>query len=104
MTWNALTDGEIKYVYWWFDGTEHLFNLTADPYEQNNLAPLTEYVSKLGWWRSVLINMFVDENRGHNWYDADGALTTESTCWKKDYLSNYPCFTNPAGTTSCSTS
>ena len=103
MTWNAVTDGRMKYVYWWFDATEHLFNLTADPYEQNNLAPLTEYTYKLAYWRNLLVDMFMEEGRGNAWYDQNGALKTESTCWKKDYLSNYPCFTTPAGTTACST-
>ncbi|EDQ88446.1 uncharacterized protein MONBRDRAFT_26151 [Monosiga brevicollis MX1] len=62
--WNALTDGEMKYVFRAFFPDELLFNLTADPWEMNNLADDASYHKELMLWRERLIEQFEREGRG----------------------------------------
>ena len=65
--WNALTDGEIKYIYQAFSGDEQLFNLAVDPMELNNLAGDAHHSNTLMTWRNRMIRQFLDEGRGEDW-------------------------------------
>lgn len=101
-TWNAITDGEIKYVYWWYDGYENLFNLTSDPYEQYDLGRKdTALTTK---WRDKLIDHFESEGRDNTWVGSDGDLQTTPKCWYKDYLPAWPCYISRPDANTCSTS
>lgn len=53
--WSALTDGQIKYVYYAEDGRQQLFDLQKDPGETHNLAALTEHRQLLDTWRRRLV-------------------------------------------------
>ena len=41
--WSALTDGNVKYIFNADAPSEQLFNLTADPYELNDLSLIPAY-------------------------------------------------------------
>lgn len=56
--WNALTDGQYKYIYHAYDGGEQLFNLKEDPGEIRDLAQEAKYRELLKAWRSQLIEHF----------------------------------------------
>jgi arylsulfatase A-like enzyme len=53
--WSALTDGRMKYIYFARDGRQQLFDLTKDPGETHDLAPLAEYRPMLETWRKRLV-------------------------------------------------
>jgi len=53
--WNALTDGEWKYIYFAPRGREQLFNLDDDPYELRDLAGEPAYAQELARWRNRMI-------------------------------------------------
>jgi len=52
--WSALTDGKMKYIWFFRTGEEQLFNLREDPQELKNLAGLEEYSDELKLWRGRL--------------------------------------------------
>lgn len=56
--WNALTDGNWKYIFHARDGEEQLFNLRADPHELADLAGDPSQSAELRKWRLRLINHF----------------------------------------------
>jgi len=87
--WNALTDGEMKYVFNAFDTTEQLFNITADPAELKQLSSLPEYQTELLKWRQRLVDQFVREQRGPKWV-VDGKLQSRvnSTLYSPNYPGN----------------
>lgn len=72
--WSALTDGRTKYVFSAHDGSEQLFNLTADPGETFNLAGSddTDVAAELAVWRARLAAHLAP--RGERWVDAQGRL------------------------------
>jgi arylsulfatase len=83
--WSALTDGRVKYIYYWTDGREQLFDLKSDPGETRDLAPLDEHRTLLETWRQRLIGHLAE--RGEQ-YVVDGKLAVR----KKSilYSPNYP--------------
>ena len=54
-SFQALTDGKEKYIWFVADGHEQLFNLTNDPEECKNLADNPEYSDSLILWRERMI-------------------------------------------------
>ncbi|HWR50239.1 MAG TPA: arylsulfatase [Bryobacteraceae bacterium] len=58
--WNALTDGDWKYIFHAFDGQEQLFNLDSDPHELRDLAGDVTHQAELRRWRRRLIEHFVE--------------------------------------------
>ncbi|MHC4364044.1 MAG: arylsulfatase [Planctomycetota bacterium] len=56
--WNALTDGEYKYIYHAYDGGEQLFNLKEDPGEIRDLAQEANYRELLKAWRNRMVEHF----------------------------------------------
>eukprot|EP00928_Gymnodinium_smaydae_P025475 TRINITY_DN20271_c0_g2_i3.p1 TRINITY_DN20271_c0_g2~~TRINITY_DN20271_c0_g2_i3.p1 ORF type:complete len:568 (-),score=44.84 TRINITY_DN20271_c0_g2_i3:102-1805(-) len=69
-SWNALTDGDVKYIFHADTMAEQLFNLTADPGEKVDLAASADdsYTEALlAKWRERLIDQFERENRGLGW-------------------------------------
>jgi arylsulfatase A-like enzyme len=58
--WNALTDGNWKYVFHALDGEEQLFHLSSDPHELTDLAGDAGYEGELRRWRGRLIEHFAE--------------------------------------------
>lgn len=53
--WNALTDGQEKYIYHAYDGTEQFFDLARDPHELNDLAADASAAGRLRRWRERMV-------------------------------------------------
>ncbi|AQT68967.1 Arylsulfatase [Anaerohalosphaera lusitana] len=53
--WISLTDGQFKYVYFLYDGSEQLFDMRQGRGELEDLAGKTEWASTLEMWRNRLI-------------------------------------------------
>ena len=53
--WNALTDGEWKYIFHAYDGHEQLFHLAEDPAELHDLAGDPAYQRVLRQWRDRMV-------------------------------------------------
>lgn len=89
--WNALTDGKIKYVFRAFFADEQLFNLTSDPWEMRNLAPLSDQdpgvKAALALWRGRMVKQFQEQGRGPDWVK-DGVLQRRTQ--QQTYSPNYP--------------
>lgn len=58
--WNALTDGQWKYIYHALDGEEQLFHLTQDPHELRNLSGSPTHSATLSLWRQRLVDHFAE--------------------------------------------
>jgi arylsulfatase A-like enzyme len=91
MNWNALTDGHMKYIYFFQKGDEMLFDLDVDPYELSNLVADPNYSEALSLWRSRLVTQFEDEGRGDVWI-LNGELQKISSCSSVKLLPSYPCY------------
>jgi len=70
--WNALTDGQVKYIYYAFDGREELFDLTSDPRELHNLAADPAGKKLLAQWRQYMVEHLSE--RGEQ-FVSNGKLT-----------------------------
>lgn len=53
--WNALTDGQFKYIFHAYDGEEQLFDLRNDPGETRDLAREPAHASTLKRWRQQTV-------------------------------------------------
>ena len=60
----ALTDGSFKYIWHPLDGTEHLFDLTADPHEEHDLARLAAQRALVAQWRARLVKQLANRPEG----------------------------------------
>jgi arylsulfatase A-like enzyme len=65
--WSGLTDGATKFVYFAEYGTVQLFNLTADPYEFEDVSAEPHYAEVLATWRSRMVAQYQVEGRGPTW-------------------------------------
>ena len=83
--WCALTDGKIKYVWYFRTGKEQLFNLERDPEETRDLSKDTMYREELEILRSEMASHF--EERGEDWVK-DGKLVIRKQSML--YSPNYP--------------
>eukprot|EP00035_Acanthoeca_spectabilis_P011828 m.208673 g.208673 ORF g.208673 m.208673 type:complete len:730 (+) comp15457_c0_seq2:27-2216(+) len=89
--WNALTDGEMKYVFNACDNcggvlpVEQLFNLTADPGETVDLGQTRSEVTAV--WRERMVQQFQREGRGPEWVSPNGTLLLRPPIL---YGPNYP--------------
>lgn len=83
--WCALTDGKIKYIWFFITGEEYLFDLKKDPEELNNLSENNSYSSKLAEMRKHMVKHLSVRGEG---FVKDGQLV------KRDrtllYSPNYP--------------
>eukprot|EP01062_Namystynia_karyoxenos_P022380 TRINITY_DN18574_c0_g1_i1.p1 TRINITY_DN18574_c0_g1~~TRINITY_DN18574_c0_g1_i1.p1 ORF type:complete len:561 (+),score=130.00 TRINITY_DN18574_c0_g1_i1:75-1685(+) len=86
--WNALTDGQMKYVFRAWYGDEQLFNLTADPGELYDVAGSPNYSAELRKWRSRMVAQFQSEGRGKDWVSSTGELLRRAK--GQTYGPNYP--------------
>mmetsp|Transcript_8697 Transcript_8697/g.20696 ORF Transcript_8697/g.20696 Transcript_8697/m.20696 type:complete len:524 (+) Transcript_8697:59-1630(+) len=85
--WNALTDGVMKFILYACSGGEQLFNLTADPYETQDLSGDPQQAEALALWRRRMIAQFESEARGADWVQ-NGSL--QRRCASCLYSRNYP--------------
>lgn len=83
--WSALTDGKIKYIWFFNDGSEQLFDLEKDPQEMNNLTADKRYASKLESLRSAMANHLAE--RGDEWSKGGAPQIRKSSLL---YSPNYP--------------
>jgi arylsulfatase A-like enzyme len=72
----AIIDGPFKYTWTSFGGAELLFDLSADPYEQHNLAERAEYREKLEALRGRMIEQM--RQSGSKWLDGDRLIHNEA--------------------------
>ena len=61
---HALTDGQIKYIWRPWDGTEHLFDLAQDSREEHDLAKVASQRALLERWRARLVRELVNRPEG----------------------------------------
>ncbi len=85
--WNALTDGQIKYVFRAYYPDEQLFDLSKDHMELSNLGSDPQWKSTLLKWRQRMIEQFEKEGRGEEWVK-DGVLQRREKT--QVYSPNYP--------------
>jgi arylsulfatase len=85
--WNALTDGNQKYIFNAWDATEMFFDLVKDPQELHNVIHDGKYATIIAQWRQRLIDQFTREQRGDKWLK-NGVLQARKTSTL--YSPNYP--------------
>ncbi len=83
--WCALTDGKIKYIWFFPTGEEQLFDLSADPYEQRDLSGDRRYRRQLERFRLAMADHL--SIRGEEWVK-DGKPMVRSK--KILYSPNFP--------------
>ena len=89
-SWCALTDGNMKYVYFYNKGEEQFFDLKKDPYEAKNLTESKKYRKQLAAFREAMVEHL--SVRGEQWVK-DGKLQVikKATLYGK----NFPYEGNP---------
>lgn len=83
--WAALTDGKIKYIWNFHNGSEQLFDLREDPGETHNFSEDAAYQNKLSELRKVMVEHLSE--RGDS-FVKDGKLMTLDTTLL--YSPNFP--------------
>ncbi|WP_298063715.1 arylsulfatase [uncultured Rikenella sp.] len=68
----ALTDGHMKYIWFYNKGTEQLFDLSVDPYENRDLHDSADYAERLAAFRKRMAEHLAE--RGERWVSPDGQL------------------------------
>jgi arylsulfatase len=61
---HALTDGRFKYIWRPLDGSEHLFDLTAEPREEHDLAKVASRRELLEQWRARMVKQLANRPEG----------------------------------------
>ena len=83
--WCALTDGKIKYIWFFRTGKEQLFNLKADPQELHDLSGESSWQEKLDGMRKVMVEHL--RERGDEWVKDDKLVIRKTNLL---YSPNYP--------------
>jgi len=81
--WCALTDGKIKYIWFFRTGKEQLFDLENDPNELHNLA--NKKTATLKKWRQRMVEHLTERGEG---FVKDGKLVQRKETML--YSPNYP--------------
>jgi len=63
-TFECLTDGKEKFVWFTRDGREQFFDLRADPMEERNLIDSPDHAERVDWWRARLGEELQDRPEG----------------------------------------
>ncbi len=71
-SWVALVDGPYKYIWFYNNGTEQLFDLEADPYECHDLHASPEQTERMASFRQQMADHL--RERGPEWVAEDGTL------------------------------
>ena len=83
--WCALTDGKIKYIWFFHSGNEQLFDLQKDPHELKNLSADKNYAKRLAEMRTAMIEHL--KERGDEFVKDGKLVIREKTML---YSPNYP--------------
>lgn len=70
--WVALTDGRYKYIWFYGNGKEQLFDLKTDPYENHDLHAEAEQAGRMEAFRHNMAGHL--KERGDKWVSPDGKL------------------------------
>ena len=85
--WCAVTDGKIKYIWFFNTGTEQLFDLEKDPYECVDLSKEKRYAGLLGQARTALAEYLAE--RGPEWVrDGRAVKRPEAMLYSPNYPRN----------------
>lgn len=87
ISWNAITDGKVKYIYHAKTGAVQFFNLTADRAETKDLAGDPAYAESLALWRARMVSDFEAEQRGAEWVRNGDLTIRPGNCL---YTLNFP--------------
>jgi arylsulfatase len=83
--WCALTDGKIKYIWFFRTGQEQLFDLVKDPHELNDVSGSCSYRGILKKMRQAMINHL--KERGEEWVKDNRLMIRNQNLL---YSPNYP--------------
>ena len=83
--WSALTDGKIKYIWFFRTGEEQLFDVSRDPHELKNCSGLPAYAKQLAMMRSEMVAHLSERGEG---FVKDGKLVVRDRSLL--YSPNYP--------------
>lgn len=83
--WCALTDGKIKYIWFFHSGEEQLFDLESDPYERHNVSKEHKYSNIIQKMRQAMVEHLSE--RGEEWVK-NGQLVVRKESML--YSPNYP--------------
>jgi len=83
--WCALTDGKIKYIWFFRTGKEQLFDLSNDPHELRNCSGLFAYKKQLEMMRNEMVDHLSERGEG---FVKDGKLVIRESSLL--YSPNYP--------------
>lgn len=83
--WCALTDGKIKYIWFFHTGKEQLFDLVKDPHELNDVSKASLYQPKLEEMRNEMVKHL--EERGEEWVKNGQLVVRKQNLL---YSPNYP--------------
>ena len=61
---HSLTDGRFKYIWRPLDGSEHFFDLDADPREEHDLSRIASPPEQVTTWRQRLIKLLASRPEG----------------------------------------
>jgi arylsulfatase A-like enzyme len=59
-TYQCLTDGREKFIWYVADGREEFFDLVTDPSEKRNLIASRDHTDRAKWWRSELVSVLAE--------------------------------------------
>lgn len=83
--WSALTDGKMKYIWFFSTGEEQLFDLENDPQEITDLSEDAEYQQELERWRGRMADHLEERGEG---FVQDGELVVRDEVLL--FSPNYP--------------
>lgn len=83
--WYAVTDGKLKYIWFFNTGGEQLFDLERDPYECTDLSRDKQYAARLDKLRDALAGQLAE--RGQEWVRDERAVKRHESAL---YSPNYP--------------
>ncbi len=63
-TYQCLTDGKEKFIWYVADGREEFFDLISDPHEEQNRIDSADYQDRIVWWRSELVTVLSGRTEG----------------------------------------
>lgn len=81
--WCAMTDGKMKYIWFFHTGQEQLFNLEKDPYEEVEVSKDPAYAATLEEMRDALADYL--EERGEDWVRDGRAVKREKMLYSPHY-------------------
>ncbi|MBT5829688.1 MAG: sulfatase-like hydrolase/transferase [Candidatus Latescibacteria bacterium] len=75
-TYQCLTNGKEKFIWFVKDGSEHFFNLETDPNECENLIGSADWQERIAEWRAELVQVLKDRPEGFS--DGDQLISGQA--------------------------